>query len=178
MEEYAAHCSPPLLQVMAPQVEGYGQAADIWSFGITLLEVATGRAPTARRSVEEILISVLSSPEDDPSSIAGELSHTPEVGHGVERVRRSIRGFRCCSQAARTALPPLRGSSGARPRWVSCDSSRHAHGATTFCCCFVHRFRVRGRPRLRWDILSSTSHERQRTSRSAVLMPFFSDCSL
>lgn len=24
---------------MAPQVEGYGQAADIWSFGITMLEV-------------------------------------------------------------------------------------------------------------------------------------------
>jgi hypothetical protein len=43
-------------------------------------QVATGRAPTARRSVEEILISVLSSPEDDPTSIAGELSHTPEVG--------------------------------------------------------------------------------------------------
>ena len=42
-------------------------------------QVATGRAPTARRSVEEILISVLSSPEDDPTSIAGELSHTPEV---------------------------------------------------------------------------------------------------
>jgi hypothetical protein len=44
------------------------------------MQVATGRAPTARRSVEEILISVLSSPEDDPTSIAGELSHTPEVG--------------------------------------------------------------------------------------------------
>jgi hypothetical protein len=43
------------------------------------MQVATGRAPTARRSVEEILISVLSSPEDDPTSIAGELSHTPEV---------------------------------------------------------------------------------------------------
>ena len=28
-----------LAQVMAPQVEGYGQAADIWSFGITMLEV-------------------------------------------------------------------------------------------------------------------------------------------
>lgn len=75
-----ADCWCVVAQVMAPQQGvGYGQAADIWSFGITMLEVATGKAPTARRSVNEILISVLSSPEDDPSSIAGELSHTPEV---------------------------------------------------------------------------------------------------
>lgn len=85
---------------MAPQVEGYGQAADIWSFGITLLEVATGRAPTARRSVEEILISVLSSPEDDPSSIAGELSHTPEVGHCVQYVQSL--GFRATTHVQRS----------------------------------------------------------------------------
>ncbi len=115
MEEYAAHCSPPLLQVMAPQVEGYGQAADIWSFGITLLEVATGRAPTARRSVEEILISVLSSPEDDPSSIAGELSHTPEVGHGVERVRRSICGIQMLQSSREDSPSSTAGKLGRTP---------------------------------------------------------------
>ena len=56
-----------------------------------MLEVATGRAPTARRSVEEILISVLSSPEDDPTSIAGELSHTPEVGLHTAHFSRGYR---------------------------------------------------------------------------------------
>ena len=29
-------------QVMAPQTMGYGTAADIWSVGITLVELATG----------------------------------------------------------------------------------------------------------------------------------------
>ena len=73
-EGYNTSTETPLLHFLKPVFSSHMPTLD------HEMQVATGRAPTARRSVEEILISVLSSPEDDPTSIAGELSHTPEVG--------------------------------------------------------------------------------------------------
>lgn len=62
---------------MAPQEEGYGRPADIWSFGITMVEIATGSAPNCQRSMDQILLNVLQS--DDPTGIVDNIAHTPEV---------------------------------------------------------------------------------------------------
>ncbi|KAL3134942.1 hypothetical protein ABBQ32_007903 [Trebouxia sp. C0010 RCD-2024] len=50
---------------MAPEVmeqEGYYQAADIWAFGILLMELATGHAPYANFSLTNIIIMTMHSP--------------------------------------------------------------------------------------------------------------------
>lgn len=62
---------------MAPQSTGYGCSADIWSFGITLVELATGSAPNSRCSQNTILLRVVHSV--DAGSIVKNIPHSPEV---------------------------------------------------------------------------------------------------
>ena len=55
---------------MAPEVvaeEGHGAAADIWSLGVTLLELATGRPPWAKASLVQIAMAVA---HGEPPSLA------------------------------------------------------------------------------------------------------------
>jgi serine/threonine-protein kinase OSR1/STK39 len=50
----------------------YDSSADIWSFGITLLELAQGRVPLARQNPLRVMMATLAGPapslEDDPQS--------------------------------------------------------------------------------------------------------------
>ena len=75
----------------------YYQAADIWAFGILLMEMATGHAPYANFSLTNIIIMTMHSPvpELERSSYSDVILYTQHVNHNRQRI--SICDVCCCT---------------------------------------------------------------------------------
>lgn len=84
---------------MAPEAEGYFSAADIWSVGITLIELATGEAPNASATMDRILMSTL----DDGAME----SHLALVGGCSEALRDIVKQCLCRDPAQRPSADKL-----------------------------------------------------------------------
>ncbi|KAA6429895.1 MAG: kinase [Trebouxia sp. A1-2] len=85
---------------MAPEVmeqEGYYQAADIWAFGILLMELATGHAPYANFSLTNIIIMTMHSPVPELERTFSDHSSGSHFGGGSTRNKTIGRGMRSIS---------------------------------------------------------------------------------
>ncbi|EAY02813.1 STE family protein kinase [Trichomonas vaginalis G3] len=75
---------------MAPEVltedHGYTEKADIWSLGITAIELATGEAPYSKLKPMEIMVKILKSP---PSKLPTNAPYSAEFRNFVEKCLQS-----------------------------------------------------------------------------------------
>ncbi len=60
-------------------VSRYYQAADIWAFGILLMELATGHAPYANFSLTNIIIMTMHSPVPELERTFSDVSTSADV---------------------------------------------------------------------------------------------------
>jgi serine/threonine protein kinase len=74
---------------MAPIEGGYNTAADIWSVGITMIELTLGEAPNAKLPMDKILLRTLSpGASDHMVELVAKKSSVSEGTVG-QRVRRT-----------------------------------------------------------------------------------------
>jgi serine/threonine protein kinase len=102
------------------QTAGYDSSADIWSFGITLLELAHGHAPFAKFAPMKVLLMTLQNPAPTLEDKGGK--HFSKVGGLHGRGEGEAEGGRCIDGLARL------------PAWLAdvCRGCRAGDGSSTW----------------------------------------------